>query len=681
MPVAAGVHEVKVLFRAFVFVVELVFLIALTILGPGIVRQSSNVVASVTVPNQIILTPVVTGLADPILVNNPRDGSHRLFITEIAGIIKVLQPGASTPTVFLDIRSRVVAAGELGLLGLAFHPQYQTNRRFFVHYTRNTDAANVIAEYRVSASNPNVAELTETVLLVVTDTESNHNGGMIEFGRDGYLYIGLGDGGLQNDPQNRAQNINDPSGKILRIDVDHPNGNVPYSSPPDNPFAGPIRGLDEIYSIGMRNPWRFSFDRGTGQLWIGDVGQGQFEEIDIGQLGGNFGWRVYEGAHCTNLDPQLCNTNGFVAPLAEYAHANGRCSITGGYVYRGFRSSVPPGAYIYGDFCTGEILMLQGGSQTTLLDTSLLISSFGEDEVGEIYLTSLNSVDGAVWRIVNPNAPVLRNKPPDFDGDGKTDLSVFRPGAGVWYIRQSLNGAFRAHSLGSSTDRIVPGDYDGDGKTDVAVFQPNDGTWCVLQSSNNSLISQSFGSNGDLPVPRDYDGDGKTDLAVFRPAGGVWYILQTTNNTVRAQHFGIATDRQVPADYDGDLKADVAVFRNGSWYIQQSTSGAVIVTQFGDSTDRTVAADYDGDGKADIAVYRPSSGTWYLLRSSLGFEARQFGLATDQPAPGDYDGDGKCDIGVYRNGIWYVLQSDSGTLRSEQFGIAGDIATPSSFVQ
>ena len=681
MPIATGVHEVKALIRVFVFVVEVVFLFAVLIFGSGIDRQSNYMAASMTAPSQIVLTPVVTGLADPILVNNPRDGSHRLFITEISGIIKVLQPGSSTPTVFLDIRSRVVAAGELGLLGVAFHPQYQTNRRFFVHYTRNTDAANVIAEYRVSASNPNVAEMTETVLLVVTDTESNHNGGMIEFGPDGYLYIGLGDGGLQNDPQNRAQNINDFSGKILRIDVDNPNGSIPYSSPPDNPFAGPIRGLDEIYSIGMRNPWRFSFDRGTGQLFIGDVGQGQFEEIDIGQLGGNFGWRVYEGMHCTNLDPQLCNPTGFVAPLAEYAHSNGRCSITGGYVYRGFRSSVPLGSYIYGDFCTGEILMLQGGVQTTLLDTSLLISSFGEDEDGEIYLTSLNSVDGTVWRIVNPNAPVPRNKASDFDGDGKTDLSVFRPGTGAWYIRQSLNGAFRAHSLGSSSERIVPGDYDGDGKTDVAVFQPADGTWRVLQSSNYSVISTTFGSNGDLPVPRDYDGDGKTDLAVFRPAGGVWYILQSTNNTVRAQQFGVAADRPVPADYDGDLKADMAVFRAGAWYIQQSTNAAVVVSQFGSTTDKTVAADYDGDGKTDIAVYRPSNGVWYLLQSSLGFEAKRFGIATDEPTPGDYDGDMKFDIAVYRNGVWYALLSGSGTIRSEMFGIAGDVPTPSSFVQ
>lgn len=665
----------------FVLAFEAVTLCALFASSTQVVQQSNRVASSSTTPTQIVLTPVVTGLADPIFATNASDGTNRLFIVEIAGVIKVLQPGATSPTTFLDIRDRVVAAGELGLLGLAFHPQYQTNRRFFVHYTRNTDAANVIAEYRVSASNPNVAERTETVLLVITGTESNHNGGMIAFGPDGYLYIGIGDGGLQNDPQNRAQNINDLSGKILRIDVDNPNGTIPYSSPHDNPFAGPIRGRDEIYSIGMRNPWRFSFDRGTGQLLIGDVGQGQFEEIDIGQLGGNYGWRIFEGMHCSNLDPGLCNPTGFVPPIAEYTHESGRCAITGGYVYRGFRSSVPTGAYIYGDYCTGEIFMLQGGTQTPLLDTDQLISSFGEDEAGEIYVTTLNSIDGAVWRIDNPNAPPPRHQISDFDGDGKTDFSVFRPGTGVWHIRQSLNAAIRAHQIGTGSDRIVPGDYDGDGKTDVSIFQPADGVWQLLQSSNGNVVMQAFGTAGDVPVARDYDGDGKTDLGVFRPGSGVWFILQSASNTLRAEQFGLTTDRPVPADYDGDRKADIAVYRSGVWYVHRSSDSLLFVQQFGLSSDRTVAADYDGDGKADLAIYRQANGTWYISQSSQGFKAQQFGVATDLPSPGDYDGDAKCDIAVFRNGVWYVFQSGSDSIKIESFGIAGDVSTPSAYTQ
>ncbi len=639
-------------------------------------RADSKNALSLNPPAEIVLAPVLTNLSDPVLVTNARDGSNRLFIVEQAGIIKVLQPGASVPTVFLDIRSRVIAAGELGFLGLAFHPQYQTNRRFFVNYTRASDAATVIAEYQASATNPNVADFTERVLLVITGTESNHNGGMIEFGPDGYLYIGVGDGGYNYDPNNRAQNINDLNGKILRIDVDHANGTVPYSSPPDNPFAGPLRGLDEIYTYGMRNPWRFSFDRGTGQLWIGDVGEGQREEINIGVRGGNYGWRIYEGTTCTGLEYPLCTPPGFTFPVADYSHTGGRCSIAGGYVYRGFRSSLPTGAYVYGDFCTGEIFMLQGTTQTVMLDTALNITSFGEDEAGEIYVCALG---GTVSRIVNPNAPAPHNKAADFDSDNRTDLSVYRPNAGVWYINQSLNRAFRAHQLGSTSDRIAPGDYDGDGKTDVAVFQ-TDGVWRILQSSNNSLLTQSFGVSGDLPVTRDYDGDGKADLAVFRPGNRVWFILQSAGNTVKATQFGNSTDKLVPADYDGDGKADIAVFRNGTWYIQRSTDSMLLVYQFGISTDRPVPADYDGDGIADIAVYRPGNGTWYLLQTSQGFRAQTFGIPTDEPAPGDYDGDGKADIAVFRGGIWYILQSASGALRSEQFGSAGDVPVPSGYI-
>ena len=656
--------------------------LAAAIVGTLLVTESgietpSNLATGSTMGSaQIVLTPVATGLSDPILVTNARDGSHRLFIVELSGIIKVLQPGASTPSVFLDIRSRVIAGGELGLLGLTFHPQYQTNRRFFVHYSRITDAATVIAEYKVSAANPNVAELAETVLLVITGTQSNHNGGMIEFGPDGYLYIGLGDGGFNYDPDNRAQDIEDLNGKILRIDVDHTNGSIPYSSPSDNPFYGNLRGRDEIYTHGMRNPWRFSFDRGTGALWIGDVGEGQREEVNIGQLGGNYGWRIYEGTACTGLDFQLCTPPGFTFPLAEYSHTGGRCSISGGYVYRGFRSSLPTGAYVYGDFCTGEIFILQGTTQTLLLDTSLNISSFGEDESGEIYVVGLG---GTVSRITNPNAPAPRNKPADFDSDGRVDLSVFR--AGVWYIKQSLNGAFRAHYLGTNSDRIAPGDFDGDGRTDIGVLEPGTGIWRILQSSNNSLFTQSFGTSGDSPVARDYDGDGKTDLAVFRPGINVWFILQSAGNTLRAVQFGNSTDKPVPADYDGDGKTDIAVYRDGVWYILRSSNNILLAYQFGLAMDRPVPSDYDGDGSADIAVFRATTGTWYLLQSSQGFRALPFGLATDEPVPGDYDGDNKSDAAVFRNGTWYVFESASATLRSEHFGNSGDVPVPSAYLR
>jgi glucose/arabinose dehydrogenase len=353
-----------------------------------------------TAEAQIDLDPVLEGLTNPLYLTNARDGSGRLFLVEQDGRIQVLQPGATAPTFFLDITSKVLSGGERGLLGLAFHPQFKYNRRFFVDYTRMPDGATIVAEYHVSASNPDGAETNEVVLLTIPQPFANHNGGMIEFGPDGFLYIGMGDGGSGNDPSNRAQNTQELLGKILRIDVDHPESpSQPYSSPSGNPFLGPDPGRDEIFALGFRNPWRFSFDRATGQLYVGDVGQGDREEIDIVTLGGNYGWRVFEGTRCTDLGPAACGVSGFIPPLAEYDHSGGRCAVTGGYVYRGKKSSLPLGAYVYGDFCTGEIFMLNNGVQSLLLDTDLNIASFGEDEGGEVYVVGLG---GTVHRISNP---------------------------------------------------------------------------------------------------------------------------------------------------------------------------------------------------------------------------------------------------------------------------------------
>jgi glucose/arabinose dehydrogenase len=347
----------------------------------------------------IQLSQVATGLASPLFVGNAGDLSNRLFIVEQAGVVKVLQPGSSTPSTFLDIHTKVVAGGEQGLLGLAFHPQYAVNGRFFVYYTRTGDGTIVIAEYHVSADG-DMADPTETVLLTIPHpTNTNHNGGMMAFGSDGYLYIGVGDGGSANDPPNNAQNIDALLGKILRIDINPPAG-VPYLSPTTNPFFGATPGRDEIFAYGMRNPWRFSFDRTTHVQWVGDVGQGAREEVDTPiASGGNYGWRVFEGMACTNLDPALCSSpQNFIFPILDYAHTSGRCSITGGYVYRGSQGALATGTYVYADYCTGEIFGWNGSSQSLLLDTAMNISSFGEDEVGELYVVGLG---GTVHKIVS----------------------------------------------------------------------------------------------------------------------------------------------------------------------------------------------------------------------------------------------------------------------------------------
>ena len=366
---------------------------------------------TVSAQTTIQLQQFATGFSFPILATSARDGSNRLFVVERTGKIQLMTPGTTLPlpTPFIDLTAKVLTSNsigdERGLLGLAFHPQFKTNRRFFVNYTRRPDGATVISEFTASAANANVADTTEKVILTVAQPFSNHNGGMIDFGKDGFLYIGMGDGGSANDPGNRSQNNEELLGKFLRIDVDTPNGAVPYSSPSTNPFFGATPGRDEIYSTGWRNPWRWSFDRQTGELYAGDVGQNAIEEIDIVTLGGNYGWRVLEGTRCTNLGPAACTTPGFVAPIYEYAQDGGRCSVTGGYVYRGTRGTLTPGTYVFGDYCTGEIFLRENGSVRMALDSPYAISSFGEDEAGELFVVHLGSgANGAVYRIINPNA-------------------------------------------------------------------------------------------------------------------------------------------------------------------------------------------------------------------------------------------------------------------------------------
>lgn len=346
---------------------------------------SEDVPPAPVADESIRLQPFLTGFQAPILATHAGDGSGRLFIVEQAGLVKAWD--GNTATTYLDITGRVQAGGERGLLGLAFHPDFPDNGRLFVHYTdRNGDT--VLSEFRDDGGRADAG--SERILLQEEQPYSNHNGGMVAFGPDGMLYLALGDGGSGGDPQNRAQSLDNLLGKILRLDVDSAPAPIPYTIPADNPFATRTRGA-EIWAYGLRNPWRFSFDRASGDLWIGDVGQNRYEEIDLepaGTPGGrNYGWSRYEGDH---IHDSSRSADDAVDPVAEYDHDGGHCAVTAGYVYRGPAIPSLQGAYLFGDFCSGVVWTLRpdgdGFAMRRVLDTPHNISSFGEDEAGEVYV-------------------------------------------------------------------------------------------------------------------------------------------------------------------------------------------------------------------------------------------------------------------------------------------------------
>ena len=348
----------------------------------------------------------------PVDLQNAGDGSNRLFVVEQRGIIRVFDNDstAAQKSIFLNIQGRVTFGGERGLLGLAFDPDFANNGYLFVDYTASNPDRTVVSRFVVDPLNPNVALAdSEQVFLEVSQPFGNHNGGQIAFGPDGYLYISLGDGGSANDPNNHGQNRQTLLGSILRIDVSA----LPYGIPADNPFVGNGDGYrEEIFAYGLRNTWRFSFDSATGRLWGGDVGQDQIEEVNIIRNGRNYGWRIMEGSICR--PPTLgCNMTGLTLPVWEYIHdPTVGNSVTGGYVYRGSRNTALIGKYIYADYQRGEIWALDydgaGGppSNQLIIDTRLLISSFGVDEDNELYFCTMNS--GAIYRFT----PLALDDPP-----------------------------------------------------------------------------------------------------------------------------------------------------------------------------------------------------------------------------------------------------------------------------
>ena len=337
-----------------------------SVAGTAVARTDPGSGTSAAEPQAVVksLQIVATGLSSPVLVTHAGDGSGRLFVVEKTGRIRIIQDGTLLPTPFLDISALVLSSGERGLLGLAFHPSYETNGKFYVNFITKSGLT-AINEYRVT-SDPNIANRwSGRRIMTIGQPYSNHNGGHIAFGPGGYLFIGMGDGGSAGDPGNRAQSIYSLLGKMLRIDVNGKSGSRQYRIPASNPYVGRA-GLDEIYSRGLRNPWRWSFDRVTADLWIGDVGQNRYEEIDRSTStsgrgrGVNYGWKVMEGRACYSPSSR-CNTTGKILPVVTYNHSQGDCSVIGGYVYRGSSAPSLAGRYLFGDFCSGRIWMISQG--------------------------------------------------------------------------------------------------------------------------------------------------------------------------------------------------------------------------------------------------------------------------------------------------------------------------------
>ncbi len=348
----------------------------------------------------------VSGLDRPLYLTHAHD--NRLFVVEQPGRIRIIDEGQLLSQPFIDLLDRVGSLGfEQGLLSVAFHPNYHNEGtggfgRFYVNYTDYSGTTHV-SRFSVDPNDPNRADKnSEVILLSVDQPYMNHNGGQLKFGPDGYLYVGLGDGGAGGDPLSNGQNPGTALGSILRLDVT--DGGEAYGIPSDNPFLEDTNRLAETWAYGLRNPWRFSFDRLTGDMYIADVGESQWEEVNFqpanGRGGDNYGWNITEGTHCFPTDP--CDSTGLVMPIAEYGHDQG-CSVTGGYVYRGQQYPQMTGNYFFGDYCTGIIWRLYPGPDggweaATVLDSDLILSSFGEDVAGELYV--LDIISGSIFRVV-----------------------------------------------------------------------------------------------------------------------------------------------------------------------------------------------------------------------------------------------------------------------------------------
>jgi hypothetical protein len=626
----------------------------------------------------ISLQLVTFGLSSPVAVTNAGDGSNRLFIVEQGGIIKIYNGTQVLPTPFLDITTTVLSGGERGLLGLTFDSSYASNGRFYVFYTSKPAGEITISRFNVS-SDPNVADKDSEVVLKTQDHSQfgNHNGGQIAFGPDGCIYAGLGDGGSGGDPNGNGQNLATLLGKIIRIS---PIDGTPCTLVRNNPFIATANARGEIWALGLRNPFRFGFDRQTGDLLIGDVGQSQREEVDFqvaGSAGGqNYCWNAKEGSLIFNSNVS-CTAGTPTDPILEYDHSAGDCAIIGGYRYRGSQLTFPQGTYFYGDDCTGRIwgATESGGIWTSkeLLDTILFVSGFGEDEAGEIYVVNLG---GSLYRLTNK-----LNATHDLGGDFLSDIAWRQTGGAVAAWLMNGSNVFQSGSFGTvpaNWQLVGQRDFNHDTKYDWLWRNTTTGAvaiWLLngLQVSQSGTIGTVAG-NWTIAGTGDFDGDGKGDI-LWRDTTTGTVAIWLMNGLQVSQTGALGT---VPgnwtivgaADFDGDGKADI-LWRDGTtgslaiWLLnglQVSQSGSLGTVP----SNWTIAAtgDFNGDGRGDILWRDTTTGTiaiWLLN----GLQVSQTGSLGPVPSnwviaiTGDFDGNGKSDI-LWRDtsagtvAIWFM---------------------------
>ena len=630
-------------------------LILLVQSGAGLVTQTAFAQSLDNIT--IELESVVSGLDSPIAVKHAGDGSGNLFIVEQGGRVLIYDGNQLLPTAFLDISSLVLCCGERGLLDIAFHPDYLTNGFFYVHYT-DVSGDTVIARYSRSAD-PLIADPgSATILLTESQPASNHNGGQLEFGPDGFLYIALGDGGIAGtDPSNPAQDLTDLLGKVLRIDID---SGTPYAVPSDNPFVGAGGGVrEEIWAYGLRNPWRFSFDRQTGDLLIADVGQNRFEEVSFQAAassgGENYGWPLMEASSCFNPSSN-CNDGSLTLPILEYDHNSGDCSITGGYRYRGSGFPQMNGVYFYGDLCTGKIwggtADISGSwSSRILLDTAITISTFGEDESGEVYVVDYSG--GELLRINQIDIPNMSD-----------DVVLNLPGSGVVVLFNDNTSSLLLHA--DTATAIATADVDNNGEDDVIASFPAGagpgGTGGTYISKNQGGLTLLDSKTAEHIAVADVDGNGQKDLVFDFGADGLWLGV---NETPPFLFIDLPVSALASGDVDNNGQDDVVFTVTGVATIALKNLATVDILD-NSAADTVSVADIDNNGEGDvIASFSAGTGPGgtggtYISRNQGALTLLDSKIA-EQIAAGDVDGNGQKDL-VFdfgADGLWLGVNDTS----------------------